>query len=237
MNSRSAAILGATSAIARDVAEILASQKNDLLLFARNLPLAEEMARDLSARHGIATRAYALNVLDFDEDIFRAELESASASLEGVILCVGYLGDNAKAANDASEAALITDTNFTGSVRVLETAAQVLARQQRGYLAALSSVAGDYPRKKVFTYGTAKAKLNTYLDGLRSRLAPEGVRVITIKLGSIDTRMAQRRNHPLVIASKSAAESIVQALHASSGVVYIPGSWKVIIKAMRFLRV
>lgn len=234
---RSVAILGATSIIGRDIADVLASGGADLVLFARDLSQATEIARQIESRHQVRVRAYELDVLDFDESTFRAELESASKSLEGVILCIGYLGDNEKAFTDQGEAALITDTNFTGSVRALDVASDVLARQEHGYIAALSSVAGDYPRRKVFTYGTAKAKLNAYLDGLRQRLVHHNVRVITIKLGSVDTRMARRRNHPLVISSRVAAERIVATLPAANDVVYIPRKWQAIIRVMKVLRV
>lgn len=235
--SRSVAILGATSVIGRDIAAILGSGGADLLLFARDAGQAAEIARKIESQHGVRVRAHALDVLDFDEPRFRAELQSASTSLDGVILCVGYLGDNERAFTDQGEAELITDTNFTGSARALDIAAAVLARRGQGYIAALSSVAGDYPRRKVFTYGMAKAKLNAYLDGLRLRLARDNIRVITIKLGSVDTRMARRRNHPLVISSRVAAERIVATLPDTNGVVYLPRKWRAIIRVMKLLRV
>jgi short-subunit dehydrogenase len=238
MSSQTVAILGATSIIGRDIADVLARNGTDLLLFARDQKQAGTIALELESRHRIRTRAYSLDVLDFDDAVFRAELESASQSLTGVILCVGHLGDNARAFTDPDESSLITDTNFTGAARALDVAADVLARRQHGYIAALSSVAGDYPRRKVFTYGTAKAKLNAYLESLRTRLRPEGIRVITIKLGSVNTRMASaRRNHPLVISSREAAERIVGVLGDADGVVYMPRKWKLIIRVMKLLRV
>lgn len=238
MRTGTVAILGATSTIGRDIADILAARGLDLMLFARDVDLAMHIGRELEAKHRIRARAHPLDVLDFDESLLRVRLESAAASLEGVILCVGYLGNNAKAMIDADEAALITDTNFTGSVRALDVAAEVLSRHRHGCIAALSSVAGDYPRRKVFTYGTAKAKLDGYLEQLRSRVAPDGVRVITIKLGSVETRMtAGRRKHPLVISSREAAARIVSELESANGVVYIPRKWKLVIRVMRLLRI
>lgn len=211
------AILGATSAIGREIAAVLAERGRDLLLFARN-PVDTTMKR--------------LDVLDFDEGLFRADLESAGR-LEGVILCVGYLGDNVKAFSDPEEHARIMDTNYTGSARALDVAAEVM---QGGYICALSSVAADRPRRKVFTYGTAKAALNDHLDRMRAKLGPKGVRVVTIKLGSVDTRMvAHRRRHPFVISARDAAEQIVAAAERSNGTVYLPGKWRFIMGAMKLV--
>ena len=211
------AILGSTSAIGREIAGVLSRQGHDLLLFARN-PADESTRR--------------LDVLDFDEGIFRADLESMGR-LDGVILCVGYLGDNEKAFSDPEEHARIMDTNYTGGARALDVAAEVM---EGGYICALSSVAGDRPRRKVFTYGKAKAALNDHLDRMRRKLAPKGIRVVTIKLGSVDTRMVTRaRKHPFVISAADAGEQIVAAAQKANGTVYLPGKWRLIMGVMKLV--
>lgn len=211
------AILGATSAIGREIAQVLERKGHTLVLFARNP--AGSMKK--------------LDVLDFDESLFRRDLLSAG-SLDGVVLCVGYLGDNARAFSDPDEAARILDTNFTGSARALDLAAELM---DHGFILALSSVAGDRPRRKVFTYGRAKALLNDHLVRLRARVAPRGIRVITIKLGSVDTRMVShhRRRHPFVVSARDAADAIVSASEISDGDVYLPAKWKVIMRVMRLV--
>lgn len=208
------AILGATSAIGREIAKVLESKGNRLVLFARNP--APDMKK--------------LDVLDFDESTFRRDLLSAG-SLDGVVLCVGYLGDNIRAFSDADEAARILDTNFTGSARALDTAASIM---DHGFILALSSVAGDRPRRKVMAYGRAKALLNDHLALMRSRL--RGIRVITVKLGSVDTRMiSHRRKHPFVISATDAASAIVDASSNADGVIYLPAKWKLIMGIMKLL--
>ncbi|HEX6573742.1 MAG TPA: SDR family NAD(P)-dependent oxidoreductase [Gemmatimonadaceae bacterium] len=225
-------ILGATSAIGREIAEVLSDRGKSLVLYARNIAECEEMARELGARHGISAIARRLDVNAFAEEGLRRELEPM-VPMAGVILCVGYLGDNIKAAADPSEAARIMDTNFIGSARALDVAASMLSG---GFVCALSSVAADRPRRKVHTYGLAKQALNTYLSQLRRRLAPRGVRVITVKLGSVDTKMiAHKRRHPLVVSARSAAVAIVDACLTADGVVYIPAKWKYIMLGMRIV--
>ena len=53
----------------------------------------------------------------------------------------------------------------------------------------LSSVSGDRGRLKNYVYGSAKAGLNAYLQGLRARLYRSGSFVTTVKAGFIDTDM------------------------------------------------
>ena len=225
-------ILGATSAIGREIAEVLAGRGKSLVLYARNVAECEEIAREVTGKHGVSAVAKRLNVNAFAEETLRRELEPF-VPMAGVILCVGYLGDNIKAQTDPSEAARIMDTNFIGSARALDVAASML---NGGFVCALSSVAGDRPRRKVHTYSLAKSALNTYLDQLRRRLASRKVRVITVKLGSVDTRMtAHRRKHPLVVSARDAASAIVDACLTENGVVYIPGKWKYIMLGMKIV--
>jgi decaprenylphospho-beta-D-erythro-pentofuranosid-2-ulose 2-reductase len=225
------AILGATSAIGKEVANVLAERGRNLLLFARNTQECASIAESLAQSHGVSVLAKPLDVLRFDPDVLRTDLRS-QGRLEGVILCVGYLGDNERAFSDATEAARIMDTNFTGSARALDVAASLL---EGGFVSALSSVAGDRPRRKVHTYGIAKAGLNDYLSKLRSRISPS-VRVVTIKLGSVDTRMvAHRRRHPFVLSARDAAVQIVDASFERDGVVYLPAKWRWIMGGMKLL--
>ena len=226
------AILGATSAIGKEIAGVLASRGRNLLLFARNESECATVAASLVERHRITAATKKLDVSSFDDDLLRRDLTS-QGPLDGVILCIGYLGDNEKAFSDPDEAARIMDTNFTACARALDVAASVL---DGGFVCVLSSVAGDRPRRKVRTYGLAKAALNDYLNELRTRLRPKGVRVITIKLGSVDTRMvSHRRRHPFVISAFQAAAQIVDAAERSDGVVYLPFSWKVIMGVMKLV--
>ena len=208
------AILGATSAIAREIAKELEKRGHTLALFARNPDRGMKQ----------------LDVLDFDESLFRRDLISAGR-LDGVILCVGYLGDNARAFSDSDEASKIIDTNFTGSARALDVAASLM---DKGFVLALSSVAGDRPRKKVFTYGRAKALLNDHLSRMRSEL--DGIRVITVKLGAVDTRMVtEKRKHPFVVSASDAAVAIVDAAENGDGVIYLPAKWRFIMSAMKLV--
>lgn len=210
------AILGATSAIGREIAKVLEKRGHTLALFAR------------TPEPGMKQ----LDVLDFDESVFRRDLIS-SGRLDGVILCVGYLGDNARAFSDPDEAAKIIDTNFTGSARALDIAASLM---DKGFVLALSSVAGDRPRKKVFTYGRAKAMLNDHLARTRSELRSRGIRVITVKLGAVDTRMvSHKRKHPFVISAEDAATAIADAAEHADGIIYLPAKWKLIMGIMKLI--
>ena len=229
-------IAGATSAIGREIASLIAARRTPLLLLARRVDEAEDIAADLRVRFHADVRTGALDVRRFDSSEIQSRLESIP-DLAGVIHSVGYLGDSVSAESDKDEAARIMETNYSGSARFLDVAARVVGERHRGYLCVLSSVAGDRPRRRVRAYGEAKAKLNTHLAALQTALEPNGVRVMTVKLGPVDTRMPYgRRAQPFTVAPIVAARAILKAIdNGASGAVYVPAKWRAIMTVIRVI--
>jgi short-subunit dehydrogenase len=172
-----------------------------------------------------------VDVLDFNglEAALAACIAPCDDSLEGVVLCTGYLGDPETARTDLNEARRILDTNFTGSALALNILANYFEQKGKGFICALSSVAGDRGRQSNYLYGSAKGGLTTYLQGLRNRLYHRGVHVITVKPGFVDTRMVfGERKLPLVAAPEAVARDIYRAVMSRKNVVYVPGFWRFI---------
>jgi len=98
--------------------------------------------------------------------------------------------------------------------------------QRHGTLAVIGSVAGDRGRQSNYVYGTAKGALAIFLQGLRNRLHPAGVRVLTVKPGFVDTPMtASFKKGPLWAAPEAVAAAIVAAVERGRDVIYTPWFW------------
>ena len=224
-------ILGANAGIGRALAAEFASHQHDLILSGRDLEELQALAADINLRHNVSARAARVDVLDFDalESALAACVAPAGDSLEGVVLCTGYLGDLETALKDVNEARRILDTNFTGSALALNVLANHFEQKGKGFICALSSVAGDRGRQSNYLYGSAKGGLTTYLQGLRNRLYHSGVQVITVKPGFVDTRMVFGKGKlPLVAQPQAVARDIYNAVKSGKNVVYVPWFWRVI---------
>jgi decaprenylphospho-beta-D-erythro-pentofuranosid-2-ulose 2-reductase len=222
-------ILGANAGIGRALAVEFALHRYDLILAGRDLEELQSLAADLALRHNVSTRAEKVDVLDFDA--LESDLAACTApvrdSLEGVVLCAGYLGDPEASKNDLGEARRILDTNFTGSALALNVLANYFESRRKGFICALSSVAGDRGRQSNYLYGSAKGGLTTFLQGLRNRLYHSGVHVITVKPGFVDTRMVfGKAKLPLVATPERVARDIYQAVKKRRNVVYVPWFWR-----------
>ena len=225
-------ILGATSAIASEVAQLYADRGARLHLVGRN---PEKMAA-LSARlsSGVITTALA----DF-ADLARADawVRDAQEQLGGfdaVLIAHGELGDQAKTEQSFADAEAIFRTNLLSVVALLVPLANALEAQGSGTLGVITSVAGDRGRPRNYTYGAAKGALNIYLQGLRSRLFKVGVRVVTLKLGPVDTPMTVAHTKNALFAQpRGVATSIVAALDAGAPEAYVPFFWGAIMPIVK----
>lgn len=106
-----------------------------------------------------------------------------------------------------------------------------------GCIAAISSVAGDRGRRSNYVYGSAKGGLSVFLQGLRSRLYPAGVAVITIKPGPVRTPMTDQLPGRLHLADPHLiARDIVRSLERRSPeVLYTPSIWRYIMLVIRLI--
>ena len=226
-------VLGATSGIAEATCRILAAQGAQLFLVARNPEKLAAVAADLKTR-GAAYVGTA--VADLDDTDKHAELLShAINSLTGMdiaYLAYGILGDQPRAEQDFEHAAQILHTNFVAPVSLLTWLANFCVQRHAGVLAVLSSVAGERGRKSNYLYGSSKAGLTAFLAGLRNRVDREGVTVLTIKPGPVNTAMTAHMNIRKADVNKVAA-TIVKAIDAKKDNLYVPGIFQPIMFIIR----
>ena len=97
-------IVGATSGIARAVAQRLASEGNNLILAARNESELQAVASDLAIRHEVTVNTVIWEALDFDRhQQFVDDCWSRSdTDLAGAVICHGLLPNQHEAERDWS---------------------------------------------------------------------------------------------------------------------------------------
>lgn len=227
-------VLGATSAIASEIALRYAQRGASLYLVGRS---PDKLAA-LCSRLGDAVVGWELADLD-DTGKSDALVQRAIETLDGLDIAViahGLLGDQRATELEWSAAEQILRTNLLSPLALLLPLANYFEQTSGGHIAVLSSVAGDRGRPRNYTYGAAKAGLTVYLQGLRSRLWRAGVAVHTFKLGPVDTPMTV--DHPknrLFSRADVVAEMIVTGIDAGVPEAYVPSWWRPILGVVRRL--
>ncbi len=234
--SEAALITGASSAIGRAIARRLAADGSDLVLAGRQIDELERNARDLEVRFGVKAVAQRFDALEIDthSEFFERCVRECESCLSGVVLCHGAMPEQEEAQHDSALARRTIDVNYGSAVSLLEPVADHLSALGRGWICAISSVAGDRGRPSNYLYGSTKAALSTYMQGLRARLARRGVRAVTVKPGFVDTALTYGRPGMFLVASPDrVAADALRAVRRDRAVVYSPPFWALVMWVIR----
>jgi decaprenylphospho-beta-D-erythro-pentofuranosid-2-ulose 2-reductase len=228
-------VIGAASAIAEATARLFAQRGAALFLVGRNAAALESIAADLRVRGATHVATHVMDVNDFDQH--EAMLAAAAASLgdvDVVLIAHGTLSDQKGCESSVALTLRELSTNGISVVALLTRIATIFEQRRSGTIVVISSVAGDRGRQSNYVYGSAKALVTAFTSGLRQRLYPAGVRVITIKPGFVDTPMtAAFPKGALWAKPASIAKGIVDAVDAGATVRYLPGFWRLIMLIIR----
>lgn len=230
-------IVGAASAIAVATARLWAARGATLFLVGRKSERLEVIADDLRIRGAVAVGCFTMDACA--TAAHAAMLEAAVAAMGGLdiaLIAHGSLPDQ-KACEASVELTLQEiDTNGLSIIALATRLAERFAAQGKGTLAVISSVAGDRGRQSNYVYGAAKGMVSLFLQGLRNRLAKQGVHVLTIKPGLVDTPMtAALRKSALWVTPEDIARGIVQAVDKKTDEVYLPTFWWLIMFIIRHI--
>lgn len=224
-NMESVLILGATSAIAADVARLYQRRGARLFLVGRNHDKLRALRTELSPNTVVGHATADLTRCDESQALVARAIQ-ALGGLDTAIIAHGLIGDQLQSERDFAEADRILAVNLTSVISLLIPLANHFEQQGSGHIAVLSSVAGERGRPRNYTYGAAKGGLTIYLQGVRSRLWP-AVGVHTLKLGPVHTPMtADHPKNRLFAHSPEVARDILAAIDGGVGEAYVPWFWK-----------
>jgi short-subunit dehydrogenase len=233
----SVVVIGATSAIAGAAARRLVDGGARFLLVARNEARLKNVADDLLARGAGAVETL---VLDLRDAASHAQIvESARTALgriEVVLIAHGTLPEQSSVQDSYPATLACFEDNALSVISLCAAFGAVLSAQRGGSLVVVSSVAGDRGRASNYVYGAAKAAVSAYLQGLRNRLHRDGVHVLTVKPGIVESPMtAHLKKSALWTTPDRVARDIVRGIAAKKDVIYTPGYWRVVMLVIRCL--
>jgi short-subunit dehydrogenase len=208
------------------IARKFAAAGYDIQLAARNADRLLPLQSDLAIRHSVRST---LHEFDATQPATHAAFLSSLPTRPDITICVfGYLGDQQLAESDWTECERILTTNYIGAVSILNLIANEYASKGNGVIAGISSVAGERGRQSNYFYGSAKAGFTAYLSGLRNRLFPKGVHVLTVQPGFVYTKMTENMPLPglLTATPEIVAAVVLRSIQKKKNVVYVKWFWR-----------
>ncbi|MGO8869997.1 MAG: decaprenylphospho-beta-D-erythro-pentofuranosid-2-ulose 2-reductase [Acidimicrobiales bacterium] len=153
-----------------------------------------------------------------------------------VIVAAGVLGDQRHDEEDPVAAAAVFTTNFTGAASALLAVARRMRHQGHGRIVVLSSVAGERARRANFVYGSSKAGLDAFAQGLGDWLVGTGVGVTIVRPGFVVGRMTEGMDPaPFSTTPDAVAAAVVRGIESGADVVYAPPVLRWVFAVMRHL--
>jgi decaprenylphospho-beta-D-erythro-pentofuranosid-2-ulose 2-reductase len=228
-------ILGATSAIAEATAREFAKRGDALFLAARSIERLHGIQADLKLRGASVVEIAEQDLRDLAlQETLLKRASDALGGLDTALLAYGTLSDQKLCEQSIEALTVAIQTNAVSVMSWCTLIANLFEAQRRGVIGIISSVAGDRGRQSNYVYGSAKAAVSAFTSGLRQRLHRQGVSVVTIKPGFVDTPMtAAFEKGPLWSTPAVVGTQIARALIRGTPVLYTPGFWRVVMWAIR----
>ncbi|MCQ2999050.1 SDR family oxidoreductase [Pseudomonas syringae group sp. J309-1] len=223
-------IVGATSAIARSCAREWAITPASFFLVARKDAELKATADDLIAR-GSKVETFNMDVTDVASHKQMLDMcVKSTGQIDIALIAHGTLPDQQECQTNVDR--LINEFNINGlsTIALMTVIANHLELQKHGSLAVISSVAGDRGRPSNYLYGSAKAAVSVFSEGLQARMYKLGVSVSVIKPGFVNTPMTQHLSLPklLLAEPQEVAKAIVAGIEKKKNVIYTPSIWRLI---------
>lgn len=216
-------IFGGRSEIGIELARRLAPGAT-VVLAARN---ADGLQPQVDALREAGARNVATSEFDADDLPSHGPLVESIIAEHGpigtAVLAFGILGDQARAETEAQHAVAIVHTDYVAQVSLLTHLATAMRTARRGSLVVFSSVAGVRVRRANYVYGSAKAGLDGFANGLADALHGTGVRLLIARPGFVIGRMTEgMKPAPLSSTPQQVAAATAHALAKGRRSVWIP---------------
>ncbi len=230
MTSGTLLLLGGTSDIGGEIA-VRMCRGRDVVLAMRDPGRGEDVEKRMLQAGAASARSVAFEAADLDS---HRRIISEAGSVSTAIVAFGVLGDQELAERDEHEAARIATIDYLAQVNALTVLADVMTH---GEIFAFSSIAGWRARRANYVYGSTKAGLDAFCQGLADRLHGTGVKLITARPGFVIGSMTEGMSPAVMsVTPDVVADAVVKAAGGThSATVWVPGRLRVLAWIMRMV--
>lgn len=228
-------ITGASSGIGSALAHAYAARGATLGLIARREQALIRLAGSLAT----PVRTYALDVRD------APGLRAAGSDFIARYGCPDIVIANAgvsagtytECPEDHEVFREVMDVNVGGLVSTFQPFIAPMRSAGCGTLVGIASVAGYRGLPGAEAYCASKAGAIAYLESLRVRLRPDGIAVVTVCPGYVDTPMTEGNPYPMpfMLSAPAAARKIIAIVDRRASYTVIPWPMAIVARLLRLV--
>jgi decaprenylphospho-beta-D-erythro-pentofuranosid-2-ulose 2-reductase len=226
---QSVLVLGGTSEIGLATAKALVERRaRTVVLAARSPDACAPAAEELRSAGASTVEAVRFDAVDTaSHAAFVSEAFDRFGDIDLALVAFGVLGEE-------DEPVEVLQVNLVGAASVMTALARRMSDQGHGTIVLLSSVAGERARKSNYMYGSSKAGIDAFAQGLGDSLAGTGVHVMVVRPGFVKTKMTEGRDPvPFSTTADAVAAEIVKGLARGAHTVWAPPVLRVVMSVLR----
>jgi len=215
-------ILGATSGIGKELAQLYAKGDNKVAITGRRTHLLEELKNE---NPNFITRTFDIT----QPNDIKNNLDELSNELGGIDLLIISSGiGNINHNLDFDIEKQTVETNVVGFTCVCDWAINYFEKQGGGQLVGITSVAGLRGSRYAPSYNASKAYQINYLEAMRQKVTylKIPICITDIRPGFVDTDMAKGEGLFWVASVAKAGKQIYKAIEKKKKIAYITKRWR-----------
>ena len=187
----SAIVTGASSGIGEATARYLADAGASVALAARRVERLEDLQDDIESSGGTAI-VVETDVTDRDQvQALADETQSEFGGIDILINNAGLMPLSYMKNLHEEEWERMVDVNLKGVLYNIGAVLPVMTEQESGHIVNISSVAGRRVMPGGAVYSATKFGVRALSEGMRNELGPQGIRVISVEPGAVDTELPE----------------------------------------------
>ena len=228
-------VVGGSSEIANAIVTELATKRRlrRVVLAGRSVDVAVASMR--AANPGLDVQSMSLD-LTKSGSIAAAVNAGWGSGFDVVLLAAGVLPDQTTAERDPAIAVDAALVNFVGQLEAGTAAMNEFRNQGRGVLVVISSVAVERPRVDNFVYGSGKAGLDFWANGLADSVDGKAIRVLVVRPGMVRTRMSRHLPEaPMTCEPSDVAKAVAKNLVRGPSTIWVPSRLRWVMAVLRHL--
>jgi 3-oxoacyl-[acyl-carrier protein] reductase len=186
-----ALVTGGSRGIGRGIVTAFAAEGAKVACIYRgNQAAAEQLAAEVQQAGGtvLALQCDVTNAAEVEQVVERIEKELGPVNI--LVNNAGIIRDGLFVGMSAEDWNAVLQTNLGGTFNFCRALAMKMARQRKGRIINISSVAAEYTNPGQTNYAASKGAVNAFTRALAVELAKRGITVNAIAPGFIETDMS-----------------------------------------------
>lgn len=232
-------IIGATSTMAQACVKYWCKilENLEFIFIARDEQKLNDFDADLKIRYPyIKTHKIVLDLsrLDLLYDVFKYQFDRVNIDIALIAHGMMYVDESDLSVDDINR---LIHVNCSSMAVSLDIVYHFMSIQNYGKIGVISSIAGERGRKSNYLYGSSKAFVSTYVEGLQHKVALQNqkIHICLIKPGPTSTAMTKHitQQGKKMAEVDDVAQLIVNGIEQNKKFVYAPSIWRYIMFVIR----